>query len=289
LIFGGGLINCNPILAQSFRHGVYVGYETNVEIAVPLLQAANLNTVRLWADIDWNQHTQPIAFQQAGEFKARGFHVILLLQNKNVPSYEQAKAYFDWVQRVPGLKDAVDQWEILNEINLKKYWLGTPKEYVQNVLQAAWDSLAPTGEIVIGASTTTWQVDAKSILGINTSYNQALREAGYLKYVHFANIHPYAYTVNDMKKYITEVRTIYDNKPILATEWNFKRMDNWDSWVHAINEIYPFLRANLAGVYYYRLLQSPSEGGWPGLAKPSYQPQQPFYQAWKLLAGSPRR
>ncbi|WP_218081577.1 hypothetical protein [Anthocerotibacter panamensis] len=273
-----------PVLAQTFRHGVFAGNDTNVASAIPVLQGENVQSVRVWANISWTQYTESIAFQQARDFKARGFHVTLLVNTSVVPTYTQAKAYFDWAQTVPGLKDAVDQWEILNELNLPQYWSGTVQQYVQNVLKAAWDSLAPNGEIVVGGSTTTWQLGANNVYGINTTYNQALRDAGYLNYVHYANIHPYTNTVTDMEKFITDVKAIYTTKPILATEWNFKQMPNWQTWNTAIVTVYPFLRQYLAGAYFYRLLQTSGQGGWPGLVTQSYQPQQPFYDTWRQLS-----
>lgn len=273
-----------PVQAGSFIHGVFAGYETNIDTANTPMRRDGITAVRLWTDIAWSSFgPNEASFEQAVALKSLGYKVTLLLQTSAVPTYQQARAYFDWVQTVPGLKDAVDNWEILNELNNSQYWAGNAQQYVDNVLKAAWDSFHPAGEKVVGASTTAWQADSSGVYGWKTTYNQALVDAGYLNYVDYANVHPYTNTTDEMESWLAAIAPIYGSKPILATEFNFKRMNDWNEWADALKSVYPTIYSTLAGVFYYRLLQSGSEGGWPGLLTTDYQPQQPFYQTWKQL------
>lgn len=273
-----------PALCEEFTHGVHAGVDTNTTRADAPLKNLGIPEVRLWADINWDRFDQETAFAQARDLKAKGYRVTVVFNTSTVPTYAQARAYFDWAQRQPGLKGAIDRWEILNEVNLSRYWKGTPQEYVNNVLKAAWDSLAPNGELVVGASTTTWQADASGRYSTSHHYNQALKDAGYLNYLHYANVHPYTNNAATMKSWLDKVSLIYAGKPILATEFNFKAMSDHTLWGRSLEEVYPTALAKLKGVYFYRLLQSASEGGWPGLLKTDYTPQNVFFNVWKDLS-----
>jgi len=256
--------------------GMHCGNDTNVAKAAPVLKDLGVTWVRLWCDMNWTDQKEGKAFALGRDFKAAGFKVILLLQCPSVPDPKAVREYCDWVQKAPGMKDAVDIWEILNEINQTKYWQGTPAEYVEKVLKPAYESLHTGGETVLGGSCTAWQ-DGKW----GTSVTQALKDAGYLSYCDYAGTHPYTNKVVEMKDHVAAVRRIFAGKPLIATEWNFKRVADNAKWKAMLDEVLPFCRENLAIACHYRLIGMKGEGGWPGVVTSKGEPQQPFYDMYK--------
>ncbi len=183
-------------------YGMFVGNETNVSKAIPVLNDLGVKWVKLYVDVNWNSKSEPSAFQKAKDLKEAGFNVIMMFNQKKVPTYSEVKDYFDWAQNLSGMKDAIDVWEILNELNVVeggngKYWQGTASQYVNSVLKAAWDSLHPNGEKVLGGSFTVWQNEANG-----TSVTREYVDAGYLNYVDYGGSHPYTKSVDLMKEHL---------------------------------------------------------------------------------------
>jgi len=262
-------------------YGMHIGNDTEIAIAVPVLRDLGVRWTRVWVDVDWQQKVEPPAFQAAKDLKAAGFKVIMVFNQAQVPAYEQVKAYFDWAQTVPGLLEAVDVWEILNELNLPRYWQGTPEEYVNQVLRGAWDALHPSGEQILGGSFTAYQRQNRR-LGTNVTRNYLA--AGYLNYVDYAGSHPYTKTVREMKQHIAEVKKLYGSTPIILSEWNFKQQPQLDAWAAMLDEARPYLRDRVVTACYYRLLGFDQEGGWPGIvaaSQNSYTPVEPFYSLYR--------
>jgi len=267
-------------LAAEF-YGMHIGNDTEVERALPVLRDLGVRWTRVWVDVDWQQKAEPPAFQAARDLKAAGFKVIMVFNQAKVPADEQVKAYFDWVQTVPGLPEAVDIWEILNELNLPRYWQGTAEEYVNQVLRPAWEALHPSGELILGGSFTAYQRQNRR-LGTNVTHDYLA--AGYLNYVDYAGSHPYTKTVREMKQHITEVKKLYGSTPIILSEWNFKQQPEMDTWAAMLDEVRPYLRDRVVTACYYRLLGFDQEGGWPGIvaaSKNSYTPVEPFYSLYR--------
>jgi hypothetical protein len=267
--------------------GMHVGNETNVEKAIPQLKDLGVSWVRLWADVDWTHREHP-SFEKARKFHAAGFRVILTLSShstKRVPVYDEVKSYCDWLQKVPGLSTAVEIWEIQNELHLERYWPGTAREYVDQVLRPAWDSFHPAGEKVLAGSFSAYQEKGK----LGTRLTEEYVAAGYLDYCDYAGVHPYTHSVAEMKKFLTRVRAVFGSKPIIITEWNFKQQKDWSRWSEMLNEALPFLRQHAEVICYYRLLGSKGEGGWPGALKQDYSPQEPFtstIKSWTAVSSA---
>lgn len=265
-------------------YGMHVGFDAYPPKAIPVLKDLGVEWVRVWANVDWGKQEETDAFQMARDFKAAGFKVVMCFQQSKVPTYEVVKDYFDWAQTVPGMKQSIDVWEILNELNVKKYWSGTyPGQYVNNVLKPAWDSLHPQGEKVLGGAFTAYQDRDNTKLG--TSFSQAYVEAGYLKYVDYGGSHPYTETIPELKTHLEEIKAIYGSKPILATEWNFKPQPDNESWKAMLDEVRPYVQEQVDVAFYYRLLAS-GDGLWPGVARSesetdSYPPVEPFYSMYR--------
>ncbi|WP_310393778.1 Ig-like domain-containing protein [Hymenobacter sp.] len=275
-------------------YGVHVGRDSDPAKSIASLRDVGAGWVRLFADvIDWADPTRntSFAFTQAVAFKNAGFKVMVVLSANNgiMPaSNAQAKAYFDWVQTQPGLNAAVDAWEIMNEVNLDKYWQGTEQEYVDLVLKAAWASFKPNGETVVGASFTLGQ----DTFG-GTQSTERLIAAGYLDYCDYANLHPYATSFSELKNFTNKVLSLYGNKPVFIGEWNYKD-NSFSSDASLANAItlareYFATKPTLEAFMFYRHLESTSEGLYPSLVRngPTYTASLPFYNMYKSWPKTP--
>ncbi|MCF2970784.1 glycoside hydrolase family protein [Synechococcus sp. Nb3U1] len=266
-------------------YGVEVGNDANASEIISVLQDLKISTVRLWANVNWNERREPSSgvFDRARRLKQAGFKVIVLFQNREVPSSAtEVKAYFDWVQTLPGIRESIDIWEILNELEGRKYWLGTGRQYVQLVLKPAWESLHSQREKVLGGSFSAWQET-----GWNTNITQEYLTAGYLNYVDYAGSHPYTFTVEQMKWHLNQVKQLYGSKPIIITEWNFlpqARADHgrdYQKWRQMLDEVLPYVKGQVLTICYFRLHHLHSEGGWPGLIDYENRPVNPFYEMYR--------
>ncbi len=285
-------------------YGVLVGNDTDVAKAIPALKELGVKWVRVWFDIaDWSQPPASLApFQKAVDLKKAGFHTIVEFNALNgiAPSgYAQAKAYFDAVQAITdstgtSIKEYIDIWEILNELNLDKYWSGTPEQYVNDVLKAAWDSLKTPGstELILGGNWTAWQLNpatGQHDTGVWTT--EAYIQAGYLNYVDYAGFHPYTNNLEDMKLVMKAALALFGSKPVILSEWNFKQYADHDRWADDLEQARAWLYDRVAQAHMYRLLQSSGEGGWPGLLHndAAYSPVEPFHSMYKHFPKQPQK
>lgn len=260
-------------------YGMHIGNDTDVAKAIPVLKDLGVQWTRVWVDTDWSLQEHS-AFEKAKALKAAGFNTIVEFNQAKVPTPEQVKAYFDWAQTVPGLSEAIDVWEILNELNVPRYWRGNPQEYVNNVLKPAWDSLHPRGEKVLGAAFTAWQNG-----DWGTGITQRYVEAGYLNYVDYAGTHPYTNTVKQLREYMKAIAKVYGSKPMIISEWNFKAQKNPKAWAKLLDQARPILQDRVFTACYYRFIGFNKEGGWPGIVSKNkqgnYTAKQPFYDLYK--------
>ena len=279
----------NYAISQTFdkNYGIHVGNDTDVSLSIEQMSKIGVKWVRLWADINWNEHKEHLpSFNRAIRYKKAGFNVILVLSSHSTddkipPKYREVKSFCDWIQTVPGMKESIDIWEICNELNLKKYWKYDAGIYVNEVLRAAWDSFSVQGEMVLGGSFTPWQNDK-----VSTEITEEYMSAGYLKYCNYAGFHPYTETVGDMLTQIRRHVALFKGKPAIITEWNLKesvcRNDNLARGI-----LLDYLKKELDRqesikvVCLYRLLESKKEGGWPGILHQDYSPFEPFYTLLK--------
>ncbi len=255
---------------SGYFDGVFVGGDDPNKI-IPILRDLGAKAVRLWGSFsDWNSRSETSTMQRAIAYHNAGFKVDLLLQNpSSVPSYSQAKAYYAWALTVPGLKSAVDFWEIQNEPNISSYWKGTLSQYVNNVLKAAWDTIHAAGEKVVGAGVTA-----------SRSANQALKDAGYLHYVDYANVHPYDSGASGQRQTITDIKAMFAGKPLVITEWGLQTSGT-TSWADALDTNHPFVEANTSAAWYFPLVQTSTPAGGEGLLTSSLAKHQPFYDTFK--------
>lgn len=263
-----------PTTSTGYFDGISVSDADDVAKSAPHLRKLGITAVRMWSDLEWNQLRNRLAYDRAIEWHRAGFKVTLLLHDDKTPTYDQAKTYFEWVLRKPGLKDAVDRWEIVNEPNKTSYWKGTQRDYVQNVLRAASDVFRPRGEEVVGAG-PTWDVNAL----------KTLISFGYLDYVDYANFHPYGNTPADQISRLQQVKRLLGDTPLTITEWNIHAAGAGTTrWAQQLNELRPWIKANVESAFYFCLVIADTWAGPAGLLKidgtGAYVPNEPFYSTF---------
>lgn len=258
---------------RGYFDGVTVNPEYDPYAVAAALRTLGVNSVRIWGDIEWNKHVNRNFMDAVRTYHNLGFHVTLLITDDKVPTYEQAKAYFNFAVSQPGMIAAVDRWEIINEPNFRHYWTGTMPEYVNNVLKPAYEVLKANGELVVGAAA-----------GVFVETAQALKDAGYLNYVDFANYHPYGIDAAEQIQRIEAVKRIFAGKPLTMTEWNLLPYTATnEKWIVELNKVRNYVVQNVESAYYFHLTFTADWGSNSALFKPSesgYVPNSIFFQMY---------
>jgi hypothetical protein len=268
----GSTSSPSGVSSSGFLKGINIGEGDDPSAKIPVLRDLGVESVRIWMGLTaWsNRWTAANTFANARAYKAAGFKVTLLTTCTKVPTYAESKAYFDWAVGQAG--SAVDYWEIGNEPNLSQYFSGSLSQYVKQELKGAWDSLHAHGEKVIGAGLTA-----------SRSSNQTMKDAGYLNYVDYANIHPYDTSVSGQEQTIKDIKSMFAGKPLVATEWNFQLSSSNTSWSSMLKTIYPFVEQNLSGAYYFNYNVTSSPAGFAGVMNSNGSKHQPFYDTFKSM------
>jgi hypothetical protein len=259
--------------ASGYIDGVHMSLGETPSKAIPVMQDLGVKGVRLNNGLTrWsNRWAANPVFQKAIAYHNAGLRVVMLTTCTTAATYAQAKAYFQWAMTVPGLKNAVDQWEIQNEIDLSKYYdhSGNWSYYVNNDLKGAWDALHPAGEKVISGA------------GYQVETEQGLKNAGVMNYSDSIGFHLYARTPEVLRQRASAVKALFGSKPIDVTEWNFRPTSGDADWGTYLRGIHSFMKATFASAYYYRWSVNDSFTGHAGLVNPDYTPHNPFYDAFK--------
>ncbi len=271
------VVTPDPTPAAYFD-GVTVNPEYDPYEIATALRTLGVNAVRIWGDIEWNKFVNRNFMDAARAYHNLGFHVTLLITDDKVPTYDQAKAYFNFAVSQPGLAAAVNRWEIINEPNFSHYWTGTIPQYVNNVLKPAYEVLKANGEIVVGAAA-----------GVFTSVAQDLKDAGYLNYVDYANYHPYGIDADEQIQRVSDVKRIFAGKPLTLTEWNLlPYLATRQEWAAELKKVRSYIVNNVESAFYFHFTYTADWGSVAGLFKPDaggYVANPIFYdmyQAWNI-------
>jgi hypothetical protein len=219
----------------------------------------------------WSNRAGNWAIQEAAAFKKAGFKVMMNVGVPDVPSYNTAVSFFKYIRSRSDALKAVDLWEIGNEPNQKSFWKGTPSQYVNNLLKAAWDVLHPAGAKIVGAG-PTWDVN----------YAKTLVSNGYLKYCDYANFHPYGPSPHDVYLRASGAKSAYGSKPLIFSEWNVRGSENdatqWAKNVDAARK----LIAPIADIaFYFPFKVGTTMAGKGGLVTSTFSRHNPFYDTFK--------
>ena len=262
----------SPVDGPDFA-GVSLNGSESPGMLIPILRTLHVKTVRLFFGmLTWNNRGGDASIQQAAQYKAAGFQVIMNVNAPEVPSYSEASAFFNYIKNKPGALGAVDIWEIGNEPDRPPFWQGTPQEYVNNVLKAAWDVLHPAGAKILGAG-PSW----------DPNFAQTMVDAGYLNYVDYAGMHPYGNSVAEVIDRATRAAKVYAGKPMILSEWNVRGATSQSQWISELNQIAPTLKSVAYEAIYFGLVKSGSLAGPAGLINPDGSPNGGFfgmYESW---------
>jgi len=251
--------------------GVSVNGNMSASKLIPILKRLHVHQVRLWFGMKtWTNRGGDASIKQAQQYHAAGFRVMMNVEAPEVPTYAKAASFMKYlVSRKDALK-AVDLWEIGNEPNQRSFWRGTPSQYVTTVLKAAWDVLHAAGEKVVGAGPT-----------FDLGFCQKLVDAGYLKYVDYANFHPYGHTVQQVLDHMNGAKTVYKGKPVIFSEWNIRSATRTSDWISKLNQIEA--QGSHIGSYsfYFCLVKTTTFAGPSGLLTSSGGDNQGFAAMFK--------
>jgi hypothetical protein len=239
--------------------GVSVNGNMSPSKVIPILRRLHVKEVRLWFGMkSWSNRNGSGSIKQAQQYHAAGFKVMMNVEAPQVPSYSEAVAFMKYlVSRKDALK-AVDFWEIGNEPNRPPFWHGTPSQYVNTVLKAAWNVLHAAGEKVVGAGPT-----------FDVAFCKKLVDAGYLKYVDYANFHPYGHTVDQVIQHMKGAIQVYKGKPVIFSEWNVRSATNTGQWISELNQIAAQGSHIAAYAFYFCLVKTNTLAGPAGLVTSS--------------------
>jgi hypothetical protein len=265
---------------------VYDGLSINTAIPIsqiqPVLRDLGTQRVRVvYSTSSWdNRRPNQFAIDRAVELKKAGYHVLLTVLSKTdkdkVPAAAQVENYMRWLIKRPGLKQAVDLWQVGNEPNHKPWWKGTLKQYVDNELKPAAKVIRAAGEKVVGAG-PTWDVKAAD----------ELVRAGYMRHVDYAAFHPYGSSAQQVEERAAGAVKAFKGKPVLFTEWNIRNTPDKHEWARKVGEARERLKGHGDAAYYFALAHSGSMAGPAGLVfqNGSLTKNKPFYDVvkqWKF-------
>ena len=241
--------------APSNFAGVSINSDMSPSKLIPILKRLHVKEVRLWFGMKtWGNRNGSISIKQAQQYHAAGFTVMMDVEAPQVPSYSQALGFFNYIKSRKDAMAAVDLWEIGNEPNQKSFWQGSPSQYVNTILKAAWNVLHAAGEKVVGAGPT-----------FDLGFAQKLVDAGYLNYVDYANFHPYGHSVAQVLSNMTGAVKIYNGKPVLFSEWNVRSATSSADWISKLNQIAAQGSHIASYAFYFCLVKTNTFAGPSGL------------------------
>ncbi len=281
----------------------------NFETAVAEAKKLGIEVVRVWIDINsysdrphaydpvnyedithkwkgWTEgrpETAGLAIQRAIDLKQAGFSVSVTVNKYDgLPPDSKAEiqnyytALLNTTETSSGgmkLKDAVDFWEIGNEVDLTGYWnppgATTKTERIQKYVD---DVLLPVSEILHqGPTATRERVMSASVSWSPNDLNtilQRLKTLNRLDAIDYAAYHPYGdkSAVADRSKRAHDFAAAV-GKEIVATEWNvrgFALDGSQDTqWAAAVDDLYKHsIAPNFAFGFYYAMTDNfPARGG----------------------------
>lgn len=239
------------MLAAVYDLGVNINDGTsNVKNkAIPVLKDIGAKSVRVWFSPNFDSKSWEGPLQRAVDYSNAGFDVMMIIStpNGNVTNPSDVKSWFNWAMSNSSLKNAVDRWQVGNEVDSDHYWKGSLSSYVSNFLKPASEVLRSKGEKVVSASVSWNPQDVKEMIN-----------HGMLNYVDYVGYHPYANSISLIKQRISEVKSIVGGrKPLVASEWNVRGYENNKTeWAKQVREAAPIVRDNFAYNYYFAVVNT---------------------------------
>jgi hypothetical protein len=278
------------------------GIETDK--AIPKLGDLGVHTVRLRMDIkNWgnpgaNTGGDPYdsALAQAGPLDKQGFQVVLQVNSEGglMPTYDQAKRVFQWLQRRSGAK-SVDVWEIMGPVTERASDADAfsptlslsdqAHRYVDGPLRAADDTFRRDGKKVLGAAFTPRQqvADFDTRSTDTVAVTRAYLDAGYLGRVDYANLKPVMQTATSQVDWVRVVAKMFGRKQVWISEWSLDKVSypNESDYANAISQAESGLRKVVAVACYSAFTEDADSYGITSGGLSGYRAKQPAYDLYK--------
>lgn len=280
----------------------------NMAQVVSATNALGTDRVRLWNTTTFGSHTFPAAtLAGLATLHNAGKHVTMVFtpwENTARPardtatlkdvSYASVKSYFEWLTgNGPGhyahgrdIREYVDRYEIVNEINLPKYYpssgslQATMNYYVGQTLRGAYQALHAIGETVVGGN-----VQAVAALDelVDARYTAGGKTNRYVDFCDLASVHPYETSVKYAKSFINASVKAFGKKPITATEWNLVLTDKTEPTPADLTTLRNYMSKRFESAYFYRLhgLAAQAKDQAQGLLHADYSPRRPYFNMFE--------
>ncbi len=260
-----GIVNKNAVAG-------IVNNEMPVAQAIPIMKALGMKSVRIWYGINsWTAGVDNGDIQKAAAYKAAGISVTMAFVSKKVGDAATVKSFFQKLASRSDLRNAVDYWEIGNEMNLGAYWNSSLKSYVTNYLKPAYEAIHPfSSEKVVGGA-VSWDVNAA----------KELVKHGYNNYCDYAGFHPYGESGAIVAERTKNAKAAFNNKPLIVSEWNVQFVSDQNKWAKEITIAAKALSQYTHLSYYYALKVDGSHVGKGGAVYSNGTKNPTFYNALK--------
>lgn len=260
--------------------GLAINEGKSVSEMAPILRDLGVQRVRVvYSTSSWdNRGFNKWAAERAIELRKAGFHVLMLVYSKSdatvTPTADKVRGFFNWLINQPGMRSAAHLWQVGNEVNHYKFFKGSLKAYVDNLLKPASEVLRAAGQKVVGG-------------GINWNPNDVALAVkyGYNNYVDYAAFHPYGSSPAQILERARGAVANFAGKKVLFTEWNVRDTPRLSDWAREVVETREGLKKLGEGAYYYALYVSGSMAGPAGLVNSNGSKHEPFYtnfRNWKF-------
>jgi hypothetical protein len=242
--------------------GLNVGTELNWQSwrdqLLPLYRAAGVTWLRVW--YNWAQlepspgaYGDELTIESLRLAKRLGFRLLFVIWGmpshagrgglNAVPRSSALSGYCQWLRE--NLSGLVNAWEVGNEPNLRKYYVGSAAEYVRT-LATAYEVLQGSGKLVIAAGPSG---------AATATYWQSLLDRGLERHCDRVNLHPYRTrpenAVRLVDQFLDRVR-----KPVWITELGLDAEAEGEAAKAAfVRAVLPQLATRVEKVFWYRGLQ----------------------------------
>ena len=249
-----------PKISQDY-FGLNIGTELSWKSwrgkLLPLYEALGCHWLRVWynwADLETQSgNYQGSSVQEALQLaKKSGFRILFVVWGTpahagkgdiaSVPDTQALANYCNWLKTYFG--DLVDAWEIGNEPNLSKYYLGSPASYIKTLATAY--QVMQGDKLVVAAAPSG---------AATTRYWQELLESGLEQHCDRVNLHPYRQqprqVIRLVDDFLQRVR-----KPLWITEVGFSSNNgNEQAKAAFATELLPLLATRAEQIFWYRGVQ----------------------------------
>lgn len=241
---------------------------------IPLLRELNVTDLRVWQQINWNRLPTTADYAHLQPYIDAGFNILCTATTPNIPIVGDAHRWFQ--AAAAAARTRVNAFQILNEINLPNFWKGTMQQAVTNVLQPAWQNLAPWFLVVSPSISEDKNDTLQHQLSVQMQNETPdARDA-----------HPYGANAPEFVKRLNQTRAAIPKFARLILSEAQVHGASTSGWISYQPIIWEAAKAaHVSAFYYYCGIYKPKLAGKAGLLMPStLEKRQPWFDTYKALA-----